>query len=190
MEQALAEIGRLAEAGFDAVVVKAIYGSSGRGQIHCRGGQVRAEQRGRLENILRQQGQVVVEPWLDKVVDLSLHFDVGAEGAAAVAGWTRFLTDGRGQYRGSFVGSLTAGLDEQVKRFLYGDGRDARRLARLGEQLAEWLAEPLRAAGYQGPVGVDAMVYRDGDCLRTKADCGDQSAHDDGAGGAQVATGG
>ena len=168
VEQALAEIGRLAEVGFDAVVVKAIYGSSGRGQIHCRGGQVRAEQCGRLENILRQQGQVVVEPWLDKVVDLSLHFDVGVEGAAAVAGWTRFLTDGRGQYRGAFVGSLTAGLDEQVKRFLYGDGRDARRLARLGGQLAEWLAEPLRAAGYQGPVGVDAMVYRDGDRLRLK----------------------
>ena len=168
VEQALAQMGRLAEVGFDAVVVKAIYGSSGRGQIHCRGGQVRAEQRGRLENILRQQGQVVVEPWLDKVVDLSLHFDVGVEGAAAVAGWTRFLTDGRGQYHGAFVGSITAGLDEQVKRFLYGDGRDARRLARLGEQLAEWLAEPLRVAGYQGPVGVDAMVYRDGDCLRLK----------------------
>ena len=167
-EQVLAEMERLAAEGFDAVVVKAIYGSSGRGQIHCRGEQLRAEQRGRLENILRQQGQVVVEPWLDKVVDLSLHFDVGAEGAAAVAGSTRFLTDGRGQYRGSFVGSLTAGLDEEVKRFLYGDGRDARRLARLGEQLAEWLAEPLCAAGYQGPVGVDAMVYRDGDCLRMK----------------------
>ncbi len=167
-EQVLAEIGRLGEAGFDAVVVKAIYGSSGRGQIHCRGGQLRAEQRGRLENILRQQGKVVVEPWLDKVVDLSLHFDVGAEGETAVAGWTRFFTDGRGQYRGSFVGSLTAGLDEEVKRFLYGDGRDARRLPKLGEQLAEWLVEPLRAAGYQGPVGVDAMVYRDRDRLRLK----------------------
>ena len=167
-DQVLAEIGRLGEAGFDAVVVKAIYGSSGRGQIHCRGGQLRAEQCGRLENILRQQGQVVVEPWLDKVVDLSLHFDVGAEGETAVAGWTRFFTDGRGQYRGSFVGSLTAGLDEEVKRFLYGDGRDARRWPKLGEQLAEWLAEPLHAAGYQGPVGVDAMVYRDCDRLRLK----------------------
>ena len=150
------------------MVVKASYGSSGRGQIHCRGGQLRAEQRGRLENILRQQGQVVVEPWLDKVVDLSLHFDVGTKGAAAAVGWTRFLTDGRGQYRGSFVGSLTAGLDEEVKRFLYGDGRDARRLPKLGAQLAEWLAGPLCAAGYQGPVGVDAMVYRDRDRLRLK----------------------
>ena len=167
-DQVLAQMEHLTEAGFDAVVVKAIYGSSGRGQIHCRGGQLRTEQRGRLENILRQQGQVVVEPWLDKVVDLSLHFDVGAEGAVTVAGWTRFLTDGRGQYRGSFVGSLTAGLDEEVKRFLYGDGRDARRLPKLGEQLAEWLAEPLCAAGYQGPVGVDAMVYRDRDRLRLK----------------------
>ena len=167
-EQALMQVERLAEAGSGAVVVKALYGSSGRGQIHCRGGQVRAEQRGQLENMLRRQGQVVVEPWLDKVVDLSLHFDVGVKGAAGVAGWTRFLTDGRGQYRGSFVGALTAGLDEAVKRFLYGDGRDARRLPRLGEQLAEWLAEPLGAAGYQGPVGVDAMVYRDRDQLRLK----------------------
>ena len=167
-EHSLMQVERLAEAGFEAVVVKALYGSSGRGQIHCRGGQVRAEQRGQLENMLRRQGQVVVEPWLDKVVDLSLHFDVGVKGAAVVAGWTRFLTDGRGQYRGSFVGSLTAGLDEEVKRFFYGDGRDARRLPRLGEQLAEWLAEPLGAAGYQGPVGVDAMVYRDRDQLRLK----------------------
>ena len=167
-EQVLAQIERLAGAGFGAMVVKAIYGSSGRGQIHCRGGQVRAEQRGRLANMLRQQGQVVVEPWLDKVVDLSLHFDVGVESVAAVAGWTRFLTDGRGQYRGSFVGSLTAGLDEEVRRFLYGDGRDPHRLPRLGEQLAEWLAEPLSEAGYQGPVGVDAVVYRDRDRLRLK----------------------
>ncbi len=167
-EQALAAMERWVEAGFDAVVIKAIYGSSGRGQIHCREGQLRAEQRGRLENILRRQGQVVVEPWLDKVADLSLHFDVGAEGAATVAGWTRFLTAGRGQYRGSLVGSLTAGLDEKVKRFLYGDGRDARRLPKLGEQLAKWLAEPLCAAGYQGPVGVDAIVYRDRDRLRLK----------------------
>ncbi len=166
-EQVLTQIERLA-AGSGAVVVKALYGSSGRGQIHCREGQVRAEQRGQLANMLRRQGQVVVEPWLDKVVDLSLHFDVGGEGAAVVAGWTRFLTDGRGQYRGSFVGSLTAGLDEEAKRFLYGDGRDARRLPRLGEQLAEWLVEPLCAAGYQGPVGVDAMVYRDRDRLRLK----------------------
>ncbi len=166
-DQTLAQIGHLAAAGFDAVVVKAIYGSSGRGQIHCRGGPLRTAQRGWLENILRQQGQVVVEPWLDKVVDLSLHFDVGAEGAAG-AGWTRFLTAGRGQYRGAFVGSLTAGLDEEVKRFLYGDGRDARRLPRLGEQLAEWLAGPMCAAGYRGPVGVDAMVYRDRDRLRLK----------------------
>lgn len=167
-DQVSAQIGHLAEAGFDAVVVKAQYGSAGRGQIHCRGGQLRPEQRGRLENMLRQQGQVVVEPWLDKVADLSLHFDVGAEGAVAVAGWTRFLTAGRGQYRGAFVGSLTAGLDEDVKRFLYGDGRDARRLPKLGEQLAEWLAQPLCAADYRGPVGVDAMVYRDGSQLRLK----------------------
>jgi hypothetical protein len=164
----LAEVERLGVAGFDAVVIKAIYGSSGRDQIHCRGGQLRDGQRGWLENILKQQGQVVVEPWLDKVMDLSLHFDVGATGEAEVRGWMRFLTDGRGQYRGALVGQLVAGLDVEVKKFLYGDGRDARRLPKLGEALGEVLAGELFAAGYRGPVGVDALVYRDGADLKLK----------------------
>ncbi|MEE3259925.1 MAG: DUF455 family protein [Candidatus Latescibacterota bacterium] len=162
------EVERLGEAGFAAVVIKAIYGSSGRDQIHCRDGQLREGQRGWLENILRQQGQVVVEPWLDKVVDLSLHFDVGATGEMQVRGWTRFFTDGRGQYRGTLVGHIVAGLDVEVKKFLYGAGRDARRLPKLGATLAEFLAGELFAAGYRGPVGVDALVYRDGVDLKLK----------------------
>jgi hypothetical protein len=166
--QVLRQVERFDAAGFDEVVIKAIYGSSGRDQIHCRGGQLRDGQRGWLENICRQQGEVVVEPWLDKVVDLSLHFDVAAEGVAQVVGWTRFITDNRGQYRGAFVGQMVSGLDVEVKKFFYGGGRDARRLLRLGEQLAKVLAEPMAEAGYRGPVGVDALVYRDGDELRLK----------------------
>ena len=36
-----------------------------------RGGQLRSQQRGWLGNVLARHGQVVVEPWLDKVLDLS-----------------------------------------------------------------------------------------------------------------------
>ena len=164
VEDVLTQIARLP----DAVVIKAIYGSSGRDQIHCRDRVLRDGQRGWLENILVQQGEVVVEPWLDKVIDLSLHVDVAADGTAALRGWTRFLTDGRGQYRGSLVGQIASGLDVEVKKFLYGAGRDPRRLVQLGERLAAFLAAPMAAVGYRGPVGVDALIYRDGGGLKLK----------------------
>lgn len=168
VEQVLSAVEKFRVAGFDPLVIKAIYGSSGRDQLHNRGGQFNDGQRGWLQKILKQQGQVVVEPWLDKVADLSLHFDVDATGNVQVSGWTRFLTDDRGQYRWTFVGQIAAGLDLEATKFLYGDGRDARRLPRLGEQLAKFLAGPLAAAGYCGPVGVDALVYRAGNELKLK----------------------
>ena len=164
VEDVLAQIARLS----GAVVIKAIYGSSGRDQIHCRDQILRDGQRGWLDNILAQQGEVVVEPWLDKVVDLSLHVDVAADGTAALRGWTRFLTDGRGQYRGALVGQVASGLEVEVKKFLYGAGRDPKRLTRIGERLAEFLAAPMAALGYRGPVGVDTLIYREDGGLKLK----------------------
>lgn len=168
VDEVLLALEHFRTAGFGEIVIKAIYGSAGRDQIHVREGPLREGQRGWLEKICRRQGQVVVEPWLDKVADLSLHFDIETTGEAQVMGWTRFLTDDRGQYRGAFVHQFLAGLDIEVKKFLYGDGRDPRRLKRLGERLAEFLAGEVAAAGYRGPVGVDALVYRDGGTLRLK----------------------
>ncbi len=168
VEQVVEALADYSEYGYGEFVIKAAVASSGRGQIHVRGGNLRAGQRGWLENMLKEQGEVVVEPWLDKVIDLSLHFDVDVQGEVKVAGWTRFFTDARGQYRGAFVGQIVAGLGAEVKKFLYGGGRDAKRLRRLGDELAAFLAGKLFAAGYAGPVGVDALVYRDGGVLRFK----------------------
>ena len=168
VEAVIAALAHYSECGYDSLVIKASIASSGRGQIHPHGGNLRDGQRGWLENMLKAQGSVVVEPWLDKVLDLSLHFDIDAKGEIKVAGWTRFFTDARGQYRGAFVGQMVAGLDAELKKFLYGGGRDAKRLRRLGEDLASFLAGPLCAVGYVGAVGVDALVYRAGEGLRLK----------------------
>ena len=167
-DEVLSVAGDFAAAGFAEMLIKAIYGSSGRNQIHCKGGQLREGQRGWLQKIIKQQGEVVVEPWLQKAVDLSLHFDVGAEGAVQVRGWTRFLTDDRGQYRGALIGQVAAGLDVELMKFFYGGGRDPRRLSKLGAALAAFLAGPLAKAGYRGPAGVDTLVYRDGADLKLK----------------------
>jgi hypothetical protein len=103
---------------------------------------------------------VVVEPWLDRVADLSAQYEVEADGVRFL-GMARFCADHKGRFQGLIVHDLTAGLDTDTKRFLYGDGQDSRRLQRLYGDLGERLARRL-PPGFHGPLGVDALVYRDG----------------------------
>ena len=77
-------------------VLKAPLGTSGRGLARWLPGEARsAAQEGWLARVLAAQGAVLVEPWLPRVLDLSLHLD--AAGPARVR-WVRQLCDGRGQY--------------------------------------------------------------------------------------------
>ena len=164
------------ERGWSRAVVKAPFGAAGGGQVRlatagmpgATESPLEGAKRGRVERLLAEQGAVVVEPLLEGVADLSAQYEVGADGKAVLLGITRFVTDGRGQYLGSFLHRKVDGLDEQVRRFLYGDGRDSRRLRRLYEELAVQMEPGLGAAGFSGPLGVDALVYRDRGGLRLK----------------------
>ena len=162
------QVARCAATGWAQVVVKAGFGAAGQGQVQLTPAAVRPDQWAQVERLLAEQGEVVVEPWLDKVVDLSAQLEISAPGQARLVGWTRFFTDQRGQYRGSFVSQPTAGLDQELRRFLSGEGRDQRRLSRLFETLGEFLSARMAASGYVGPVGVDALVFRQQGSLRLK----------------------
>jgi uncharacterized ferritin-like protein (DUF455 family) len=116
-------------------------------------------QRRWLERSLADAGAVVVEPWLDRVLDLSAHYEV-EDGGVRFLGTTRFLADERGRFQGVVVEHDGAGLDGGTLRFLYGDGRDHRRIPRLFGRLGEWLRRDL-PADVRGPVSLDALVYRD-----------------------------
>ena len=176
MWEVLQALDLLGERGWSRAVIKAPFGAAGRGQIRISTAAEPGEaedplegaKRGRVERLLAEQSAVVVEPLLEGVADLSAQYEVGAGGKAVLLGITRFVTDGRGQYLGSFLHRKVEGLDEQVRRFLYGDGRDSRRLRRLYEELAGQMEPGLAGAGFSGPLGVDALVYRDRAGLRLK----------------------
>ncbi len=132
-----------------AHVWKAPLGTAGRGLR--RPDTPGAEEWGR--RVLEEQGALVVEPWLDRVIDLSLQFDVAADGGVRAGAWGRFLTDGRGRYRGAVVG---LSLDDQpapVRRLLSEQG------ARLSA-MADHLGRAMALEGFTGPAGLDALVYR------------------------------
>jgi hypothetical protein len=119
-------------------------------------------QRGWLLGQLRDAGAIVVEPWLDRVLDLSGQYEVEADGTIRLVGITRFLADERGRFQGVFVSNMVGDLEPQLRRFLYGDGRDTHRLQRLFARLGDLLLQRL-PRDYRGPIGIDTFVYRDDD---------------------------
>ena len=167
-DQLTSQIEAWAKQGCHEVVVKAAFGAAGREQVFVSAGRLRDEQIGWVTNTLAQQGTVVAEPRLSKRFDLSVHLDVGEDGMVNLIGWTRFITDGRGQFIGAFATRIWSGLSDEEKRFVYGDGRMPQRLPDLFGALADLVGDALFAQGYAGPVGIDALVYEDGPTLRLK----------------------
>lgn len=165
LEEAKRQIARLHSAGVTELLVKGIFGSSGQNQLRLSTGQPRPEQIGWLRNTLEGQGGVVVEPRLDKLLDLSIHLDIAEPGRAEMIGWTRFLTDPRGQYRGAFVRDAPRNLSPDLRDFPCGTPD---RLPQLFHKLADHVAVAMAASGYTGPVGIDALIYRAVDHLRLK----------------------
>ena len=167
-EDAMGYMDQLHTEGAEKVVIKAIFGASGQNQIRVTKGRMRQTQTRWLLNILEKQGCVVVEPFLNKVLDLSLHLDIKSPGAVQIAGLSRFFTDYLGQYRGSFVARMADGLDIETRKFLYAKDRDTHRLKKLTERLADHISACMADTGYFGPAGIDALVYHDDEQLRLK----------------------
>ena len=137
------------------VVVKAPYGTAGRGMLRvlAKDG-VTTEQRRWFTGVLTRQGALIVEPWRQRVADFSLQINV-ANGERAEVGLTRFITNDRGQYTGHILGRKLDGLDPDLVR-AYSEGDFPGIMSRVARTVGDKLA----AAGYSGPAGIDALVYR------------------------------
>ena len=143
--------------GWRRAVVKAAFGAAGGRQILVDSPDLPEHRRRWLQGVLEEGGSVVVEPWLDRVLDLSAQYEAEEDGSVRLVGITRFLTSPGGRFQGVVLHDLVAGLDEETRRFLYGDGRDGRRLERLCRGLGEDLGRRL-PPDFRGPLGVDALV--------------------------------
>lgn len=126
-------------------VIKPRHGSSGRGRIPVQGGKV-PTLGGALER-LRTRGGAVLEPWLQRVIDLSVQLHLGDR--VELLGSTRQLLSPSGVYLGNLC-SLGGELPRAGTR--WDDEL---------EQAALRIGEAARTAGFRGACGIDAFVYRD-----------------------------
>jgi uncharacterized ferritin-like protein (DUF455 family) len=156
-----AQCAQLHNAGHPLVVVKAPYGTAGRGAQRIPRTGAATHQRRWIEDTLATQGSVSIEPWYERVLDLSYLFKLRADGALTEVGFNPFFTDASGRYRGAILGHLKLALDDELRAFVHRATSDAQWLWHTVRQVAHELATPMHAAGFTGPAGLDMMIVRD-----------------------------
>jgi hypothetical protein len=123
-------------------VAKAMICAAGRDRVRRRGG-VDAATRVRLARLLARGGALLVEPWLERVVDLGQPGEIGNDGEVTLAPPHRLICDEGGGFRGIGIGDAQA-------------GEHAGDLATAGRAAGAALAR----LGYRGKFVVDAFVHR------------------------------
>ena len=147
--------------GHSLAVVKAPHGSAGRAaqRITAEGPSVR--QRRWLIDTLERQSSLSIEPWYERVLDISYLFKIQRDGAMTEVGFNPFFTDATGRYRGAILGNVKLALDAELNTFIHRATADPQWMWRSVRQIARELQQPLVEAGFSGPAGLDLMVVRD-----------------------------
>lgn len=146
------------------VLLKAPWSSAGRGHLKLLSGEWTDAARPWLDKVIAQQGGVVVEPWLTRVLDFSVQYEVSKKGIKLV-GMTRVINDAAGRYLGTFVHQKwTSGLESDLTEFLF---REAGVMELYGSEIPKRL-ENLLDKNFRGNLGVDAMVYKENDGFKLR----------------------
>ena len=148
------------------VLLKAAYACAGRGHKRVAQDADLDEIRPWLAKTLSRHGGVMVEPWLERVIDFSSLYEIGETGdgdsAEVLARWkgmTRMENDEKGKFLGTIVhAKWGSDLEPELREFLF---RERKVMEFYRKTLPEILPELL--PDYRGPVGVDAMVFRASD---------------------------
>jgi hypothetical protein len=124
-------------------------GTSGRGRVSGRDGEVDTPAlRGALPR-LADRGGALLEPWFARTRDLSAQLFVGDDGRITLLGTLEQIVAPSGRYLGH-----RGEIDSRGRVFSCGDFEEALREA------APLVAVAAAAEGYRGPCGVDAFALR------------------------------
>ena len=144
-----------------SIVIKAPVSSSGRGIQIIRRQKLNASNRQWISGVLKQQKYLIVEPFLDKLLDLSFQFELLADSEIKYHGFSIFETNSNGQYKGTFIHLKIKSLlpDEDEKDILT-------KIELTAQILKNALERSEFAANYIGYLGVDALLFRETDHLK------------------------
>ncbi|WP_340114561.1 hypothetical protein [Maribellus mangrovi] len=135
------------------LMAKAPWSSSGRGLQRISKTPVHEKVWEKLLGIVNDQGYAIVEPLLNKQLDIAFQFQI-VEGKVSFLGISNFSTDSKGQYQGNHLNGLPDSIDAGVREF-------AQTLPdKIIEPLLYTLENSELPKNYEGNLGVDALVYK------------------------------
>ncbi|MGC4015012.1 MAG: DUF455 family protein [Luteolibacter sp.] len=156
-DPASAEIAVLAiHAAGHAALLKAAYSCAGRGHFRIDPGKLDDSARAWIRQALEKHRAIVIETWLQRVLDFSAIYEIEPEGRVRLTGMTVMENDSAGRFTGTRVawkwGSM---LDPECAAFFFGPAKGMEWYeTRIPEILPDLLP------GYRGPVGIDSMIHR------------------------------
>jgi uncharacterized ferritin-like protein (DUF455 family) len=160
LKGALEAIASIRHRGHHRVVAKEAHGLAGHDAIRLWEPEVLEAQRRWLENALQNNRQLVIEPWLERELDFSVQLEMGAR-SLKLWGYTGLINDRKGQFQANWA---AANYDRRIPAnvaALFRQPADiSGHLQRLYSDILSLLESELQRAGFVGPVGIDAFVYR------------------------------
>jgi hypothetical protein len=139
---------------FGKIMIKAPWGSSGRGLQPVTKLPVADKVWEKIMGIIRQQGYLIAEPLLMKQLDMALQFEL-KNGRVLYLGVSRFLTDKKGQYKGNLLNGWPGTYDPEVTTF----ADDL--IPVIRETLIKAIENSKLSTHYEGFFGVDTIIFRD-----------------------------
>ena len=160
LEAAIECVSVLRKRGCDRLVVKQAYGLAGQNALRLWEPRLLENQRLWMQEALESGLPLVIEPWLDRVIDFSIQMEAGPE-ALRTCGYTGLVNDHRGQFKGNWATATHARrLPSQITDLLRPQVGDTDCIYDVFENIRRELEVEFLKRGYRGPVGVDAFVYR------------------------------
>lgn len=138
--------------GHRRCVVKAPWSGSGKG-IAWGIGRVEPPMEHFYKGVIRRQGGVVCEEFLDCKVEFAMEFFADGN-EVSFAGYSLFKS-----FKGSYSGNVLA-TDDDIENFL-AQYICIDELVRVKRLLPNVLSSLLSSSGYKGYLGVDMMIYQD-----------------------------
>ena len=159
--------------GHHRLVVKQDFGFAGAGQLRLWEPELLPAQRRWIQAAFDHGATLVIEPWLERLRDFSVQLERSSNGPGRagpsglrVVGFTGLRNDLRGQFQANWADAdwnrrVPSGVLDVWKTGSGGRSIAGSDVVALFHRLAVALEPDLAQRGYEGPLGIDAMMYRD-----------------------------
>jgi hypothetical protein len=138
---------------YDAVVLKSPWSSSGRGVQFLRKKTLHDNNLQWIRSVLKSQGYIMFEPLLEKKVDFSVQLFINENSKVEHVGYGYFKTNENGMYDSNMINHSIPNVD-------------VKNLEILAKDLTELIERSELAKNYRGYLGVDCMLFREGDEIK------------------------